>query len=128
MKDIVIIDGIRTPYAKAGTSRAERSLRQPRAITRVEVAEFFARRGFAGVGLREGAAQVGLGKSSLFHHFRSKAQLYLAVIDRVLDDIEQRLTGVLASGGSPLDRLDRVVDAFIDGLAERNQTSRSGVP
>ena len=44
----------------------------------LDVAEaLFARRGFAGVGLREVAEAAGLGKSSLFHHFRSKAQLYL---------------------------------------------------
>ena len=33
----------------------------------------FARRGFAGVGLSEIAEAVGLGKSSLFHHFQTKA-------------------------------------------------------
>jgi TetR/AcrR family transcriptional regulator len=44
----------------------------------LEVAEaLYARRGFAGVGMREVAEAAGLGKSSLFHHFRSKAQLYL---------------------------------------------------
>ena len=47
----------------------------------LEVAEaLFAQRGFAGVGLREVAESAGLGKSSLFHHFASKVQLYLAVL------------------------------------------------
>ena len=44
----------------------------------------FARRGYAGVGMSEVAEAVGLGKSSLFHHFPTKAQLYAAVADRIL--------------------------------------------
>ena len=48
----------------------------------------FARRGFAGIGLREVAEVAGLGKSSLFHHFRSKAELYAAVVGRILDLFE----------------------------------------
>ncbi|HWP66027.1 MAG TPA: TetR/AcrR family transcriptional regulator [Candidatus Limnocylindria bacterium] len=77
----------------------------------------FARRGFAGVGLSEVAEGTGLGKSSLFHHFRSKAQLYAAVIGRILARIETTLLRALAGGGDPTARLDRLMDAFIDELA-----------
>jgi AcrR family transcriptional regulator len=91
----------------------------------LEVSEaLFARRGFAGVGLREVAERVGLGKSSLFHHFRSKAQLYLAVLDRVLVHIEERLIRASETGGTPLERLDRMVDALIDALAEQPASAR----
>jgi len=91
----------------------------------LDVAEaLFARRGFAGVGLREVAAQVGLGKSSLFHHFRSKADLYLAVLRRVLDRIDERVGPSFAGGGSARERLDRAVDALIDALAEHPTTAR----
>ena len=37
----------RTPYDKTGVSRTEKSLRDPDPLTRAQVAEFFARRGFA---------------------------------------------------------------------------------
>jgi putative CocE/NonD family hydrolase len=37
----------RTPYDKSGISRAERTLRHPQSLTRTQVAEFFARQGFA---------------------------------------------------------------------------------
>jgi len=91
----------------------------------LDVAEaVFARRGFAGVGLREVAGLVGLGKSSLFHHFRSKTQLYLAVLERVLLRIERRLGDALQAGGTPLERLDRWVDALVDVLAEQPTTAR----
>ncbi len=77
----------------------------------------FARRGFGGVGLAEVAARAGLGKASLFHHFPSKAQLYCAVMARVLTTLDDALVRALAEGGSPTARLDRWVDTVIDVLA-----------
>src|SRR5262249_2555725 len=70
----------------------------------------FAKRGYAGVGLSELAEVVGLGKSSLFHHFENKAQLYAAVAARILGRIEERLVRSLAKGGDPLARLERWLD------------------
>lgn len=91
----------------------------------LDVAEaLFARRGFAGVGLREVAESAGLGKSSLFHHFRSKVELYLAVVSRVLDRIREHVDPVLRSSAGPAERLDGFVDALIDALAEHPPTAR----
>jgi len=84
----------------------------------------FARRGFAGTGLAEVAEHVGLGKSSLFHHFPSKAELYAAVVARILAVIEERLMRALAAGGSAIDRLDRWIDVLVELLAERRTYAR----
>jgi AcrR family transcriptional regulator len=84
----------------------------------------FARRGFAGVGLSEIADAVGLGKSSLFHHFPTKAQLYAAVVERILSEIETELVRALAVGGTPVERLDRWVDTIIDLLGTRTSHAR----
>jgi AcrR family transcriptional regulator len=91
----------------------------------LDVAEaLFARRGYAGVGLREVALAAGLGKSSLFHHFESKAQLYFEVLGRVLGRIRERLAPALAAELGPLPRLDRCLDALVDALAEQPTTAR----
>ncbi len=84
----------------------------------------FAKRGYAGVGLSEIADVVGLGKSSLFHHFRNKPQLYAAVAARILRRIEERLMRSLAAGGTPAVRLERWLDDLIDLLAERPTYAR----
>ena len=84
----------------------------------------FAQRGFAGIGMREVADSAGMGKSSLFHHFRSKAELYAAVVGRILDVFDRRLTAALAAGGDPLTRFDRWVDTLIDILAEHPTSPR----
>lgn len=90
-----------------------------------EVAEaLFARRGYAGVGLREVADAAGLGKSSLFHHFRSKAQLYCEVLDRVLHRMRERLDPVIRAPLPAPERLERWIEGLVDGLAEHPTTSR----
>lgn len=84
----------------------------------------FARRGFAGVGMREVAEAVGLSKSSLFHHFRSKVELYAAVAGRILKIFEERTHEALTFPGNALERFDRWLDATIDALAERPTRAR----
>lgn len=84
----------------------------------------FARRGFAGVGMREVALGVGLGKSSLFHHFPTKLELYEAVLERALLRLAAPIEPVLRSEGDPATRLDRLIDALVDGLAEQPTTAR----
>ena len=99
--------------------------RQPSRDKILDCAEtLFARRGFAGTGLAEVAEHVGLGKSSLFHHFRSKAELYAAVVARILGVIEERLMRALAAGGTAVDRLDRWIDVLVDLLAEHRTYAR----
>jgi AcrR family transcriptional regulator len=84
----------------------------------------FAKRGFAGVGLSEIAESVGLGKSSLFHHFRSKAQLHAAVVARILDAFDVALTRSLAAGGTPTERLDRWLDTIVSLLGSHPTYAR----
>jgi AcrR family transcriptional regulator len=91
----------------------------------LDVAEaLFARRGYTGVGMRELADATGLGKSSLFHHFRGKAELYCVVVARALERIEARVAPLFASSAPPAERLERLVGALVDQLAEQPTTAR----
>lgn len=78
----------------------------------------FARAGFGGVGMREVATEVGLGKSSLFHHFATKDALYFEVIGRALERIALRVEPALGCDATPTERLRRTSDALVDALAE----------
>ncbi len=84
----------------------------------------FARRGYAGVGLRELAEAAGLSKSSLFHHFPSKAALYCAVLERVLRRVEQHVDPAARGVGTVPERVEAVLDALIGALAEHSTSSR----
>ena len=97
----------------------------------LDVAEtLFARRGMAGVGMREVADRVGLGKSSLFHHFRSKDHLYLEVLGRVLSRIRARVeprvgrVGGTGGRGDAVERMDLWLDALVNALVEYPTTAR----
>jgi len=91
----------------------------------LDVAEaLFARRGYAGVGLREVAEHAGLSKSSLFHHFPGKVQLYGEVLHRALRRMDEHLQPALDAAGSVPQRLERWVDGLIDGLVEHPPTAR----
>ena len=52
--------------------------------------ESFAQKGYAGTNLRELAASLGMGKSSLYRHFASKEELWNALLDRMIAYYEAR--------------------------------------
>lgn len=54
-------------------------------------AHLFARQGYAGVSINDIAAEVGVSKANVFHHFASKEALYLAVIDAACDEFKTEL-------------------------------------
>ena len=66
--------------------------------------EMFARNGYAGTNLRELAASLGMGKSSLYRHFVSKEALWNALLDGMIAYYEARF-------GSP-ERLPPVPDSL----------------
>ncbi len=108
------VDGL-LPHVRAPGSR-ERIL---------EVAEgLFADGGYAGVGMRQLAALVGLGKSSLFHHFPTKLELYAAVLDRVLARIEQSLDRNAQPGASADARLEAWIGGVVQTLSEDPSAGR----
>ncbi len=91
----------------------------------LDVAEqLFASRGYAAIGVSAVAGAAGLGKSSLFHHFPSKADLYATVLVRVVERIEGQVLPALVAIGDPAHTLDRVVAAIIDVLAEHPTSAR----
>jgi AcrR family transcriptional regulator len=78
----------------------------------------FAERGFAGVSVREIAAEAGLkNQASLYHHFKNKRALYEAVLSRGITPL---ISVVIESGTSPQAGegdetfLDRMVNYLAD--------------
>jgi len=79
----------------------------------------FAERGFAGVSVREIAADAGLkNQASLYHHFKNKRALYEAVLARGLRPLIQVIVeSGLADRAAPEGNyhfLDRIIDYLIE--------------
>jgi len=91
----------------------------------LDVAEqLFSDRGYAAIGVHAVATRAGLGKSSLFHHFPSKALLYAAVLVRVIERIELGVAPIFGGGGRATEQLEAMVGALVDALAEHPTSAR----
>jgi TetR/AcrR family transcriptional regulator len=85
----------------------------------LEVAEReFATEGFAGAHLQKIAEQVGVRKTALYYYFESKAALYTAVLEGMLETFDAALGEELAGTDPPEKRLELLVSGFNRLLAE----------
>ncbi len=64
------------------------------------------------------ANDAGINKALLHYYFRSKGELYDKIVDSVLDTIIPRIASALSSDGDFWQRLERLVDVYVDTLLE----------
>jgi AcrR family transcriptional regulator len=84
----------------------------------------FARLGFDGVSLQLIADQVGLHKSSLFHHYRGKLELIREVLEATIARIVEQIAPLEAAGPPKLETLLDVTDRLVDHFAEEPEAAR----
>lgn len=78
----------------------------------------FAERDYATLSAEEIVRAAGLTRGALYHHFDGKRGLFEAVFDSIEARIADRVRASIDSAIDPLDRIDRGVEAFLDGCAE----------
>lgn len=78
----------------------------------------FARNGFDGTSVRDITAAAGVNLAAVTYHFETKHQLYLALLDQIMQPIAERLVQATLGEGSPLDKIERVVRAFFEKVRE----------
>ncbi len=76
----------------------------------------FARKGFDGSSVRDITREAGVNLGAITYHFGSKRALYEAVLTAGLTPMVERVGAVATGAGTPLDRLDAVVDVFFDHM------------
>jgi len=91
----------------------------------LEVAEGeFARLGFAGAHMQSIAEQIGVQKTALYYYFPSKAALYAAVLTRMLEAFDRKVSQAVEADVSHEEKLERLLHALNDLLAERRNYSQ----
>ncbi len=101
--------------ATATTATAQASSRGD--LLRVAV-DLFALHGFAGASMRDIAGAAGCSVANVYHHYRNKEALWLAVLAGSIDDLPAALAAAANAGpadgsAGPLDRIERLVRAHV---------------
>jgi len=103
--------------------RVKRLRRTPEEARRLilETAQrLIASTGPEGLRLQDIAAGAGISHSLILHHFGSREGLVRALTRQAIAELRDKLVAAMASGESSVEQqLDRVFDAFRDGLAQR---------
>jgi TetR/AcrR family transcriptional regulator len=84
----------------------------------------FAERGYRGTSLRDIAKRIGIKAPSLLHHFPSKQQLYLAVLDRMFESLEDAANAIAWGRESRQERMRQAVSDAIDFIASHSDFMR----
>jgi AcrR family transcriptional regulator len=69
--------------------------------------------GYASVGTEDIVRAAGVTRGSMYHHFRDKADLFAAVLERVEDDLARDIEARRPDSEDPFDRLTAGLDAFL---------------
>lgn len=86
-------------------------------------AQVFRHKGFHGASMQDIAEAVNLQKASLYHHVSSKQEILLALLDRALELLLERISSI-ASQDLPADKkLKQMVRAYLQILAENTDLS-----
>ena len=92
----------------------------PRARIVQTALELLAERGYEGMSLQLVADRVGLHKSTLFHHFKSKEQMVEEVLRDFLDWLFDRYQQIIATEPNPLERLKGLFMASFEAIEDRH--------
>jgi AcrR family transcriptional regulator len=83
-------------------------------------AKVFSARGYEGASLREICAAAGILAGSMYHHFRSKEDLYVSVHAEGFRHLNEVVDRALEGKTDPWQRLEAAIGAHLAELVERN--------
>src|ERR1700761_3222093 len=78
--------------------------------------ELFARQGFEATSIRDIAAAAGMMSGSLYYHFASKEDLYIAVQDASISKIFNAVESAISGIADPWDRLEAAAIDPVDAM------------
>lgn len=99
-----------------------------RASTREELLEtgvaLFSERGFQGTSIRDIAKEMGVSLSNLYHYFKNKEGLWLAILEYSIKGLPEKLVNAAESGNDPLDSFTCLVREHLRQTVFHQRESR----
>lgn len=86
-------------------------------------AQVFRQKGFHGASMQDIAEAVNLQKASLYHHVSSKQEILLALLDRALELLLERISAIRRQDIPADEKLRQMVRAYLQILAENTDLS-----
>jgi len=112
----------RAPAANRRGNRLPRDERRGQLL--IAASEVFVDRGYHAAGMDEIADRAGVSKPVLYQHFSSKLELYLAVLQRHVDNLVSGVRQALRTTTDNRKRLRAAVQAFFDFIEHDGQGYR----
>jgi AcrR family transcriptional regulator len=100
-------------------NRREREQQMRREVIMTAAQKLFSQKGFELTTVDEIAGEAELGKGTIYSYFKSKDEIYIAILEKGLDLLRERMNGVIAEGKSATETLYGLYDTFIQYHRER---------
>ncbi len=98
-----------------------RDLRQEILVT---AKGLFIQQGYHGLAMRQIAEALGVTKAALYYHFKDKEELFLAILNFYLDEMEAMLDEIDSLPVTSKEKIRRVVEGILSQPAEQRSTIR----
>src|SRR6202050_3584630 len=108
-----------TTASRPRETQAARSARTRGALLQA-ARRLFAEEGFAAAGRGEIAAQAGVTRGALYHHFSSKTELAAAVVEQLEGELVDLVVAAALRGSGVRDQLHRGCRAYMDACADHS--------
>jgi len=81
-------------------------------------------KGYPGMSMRDIAEALGVSKAALYYHFQDKEELFLAILEKYLEEMSSSLDQILSETGSSADRVRHFIEFVLIQPAEQRATIR----
>ena len=75
--------------------------------------------GYAGLSMRELAAESGLAKATIYHHFHDKRDLFRSVLERDMTMVHDQIVGAAGSATGAVAKIQAVIRTYVSLMQER---------
>lgn len=89
---------------------------------RDEARKLFSEKGYSGANTVELVQRAKVTKGALYHHFKNKREIYLAVVEDMEQELVERIEAAGAAARDPWQRLQAMCSAYLESCRDPNLT------